>query len=496
MFISRSWKVTALGLLLTASAALAQAEPKAKGEDCGRLAQMKLAHARIVSAEVVSAGPIKSGAGESPAAKTDFCRIQVLSKPTADSEIQIEVWVPVGENWNRKFEQVGNGGFAGVLPYRAMTQALSLGLAVAGTDDGHQANDMTDAAWALGHPEKVKDYGWRAIRETTVIAKQIVQTLKARAPAKSYFVGCSDGGREALMMAQRFPAAFDGIIAGAPAYSMTRLLTSGALRSRDLGGAISYLPPAQLALLQRQALKQCGDGMASYLKDPRQCAVDVAALRCANVNANANANANEPAGCLSDAQVKTVQTIYAQRKDPATGQPLYGVLPGAEAVKGSWDAWLTGNGDDKRPAAGGFTWNYLAYMVRGDPKLDGDTVTDAELERGERQYAPIMDSDNPDLSAFKAHGGKLIQYHGWNDPAIPPGYSLEYRERLAAKTGGLQDFYRLYLVPGMLHCGGGEAPTMVNWPAAIEGWVEKGEAPGELVASDAKGGTQVLEPVE
>jgi feruloyl esterase len=454
---------------------------------------MKLAHARIVSAQVVPAGtPIKTAAGESPAAKTDFCRIQVNSKPTADSDIQIEVWVPLGEDWNGKFEQLGNGGFAGVLPYRAMTQALLRGYAVAGTDDGHQAGDMTDAAWAMGHPEKVKDYGWRAIRETTLIAKQILQKFKARAPAKSYFVGCSDGGREALMMAQRFPSAFDGIIAGAPAYSMTRLLTGGAVRSRDLGGAASYLAPPQLALLQRQSLGQCGDG-APYLKDPRQCQVDVAALRCNDAKADDKAE-----GCLTDAQVKTVQLIYMQRKDPSTGQPLYGVLPGAEAVKGSWDAWLTGtgSGDETRPWGVGFTWNYLAYMVRQDPKLTLDKVTDAELVRGERLYAPIMDSVNPDLSAFKAHGGKLIQYHGWNDPAIPPGYSLEYRERVAVKTGGLKDFYRLYLVPGMLHCGGGDAPTTVNWQTALEDWVEKSAPPGELTASDTKGGTQVLAPVE
>jgi hypothetical protein len=133
-------------------------------------------------------------------------------------------------------------------------------------------------------------------------------------------------------------------------------------------------------------------------------------------------------------------------------------------------------------------------MVMHDPKLDIVKVTDTDLIRGERRYASIMDSDNPDLSAFKAHGGKLIQYHGWNDPAIPPGYSLEYRDRLTAKTGGANDFYRLYMVPGMLHCSGGDAPTNVNWQAALESWVEKSEAPGDLIASDGKGATQILGP--
>jgi feruloyl esterase len=177
-----------------------------------------------------------------------------------------------------------------------------------------------------------------------------------------------------------------------------------------------------------------------------------------------------------------------------SSKQLYGVLPGAEGVKGSWDAWLTGT-DDQKPAAGyRFTWNYLAYMAMNDPQLDIKTVTEADIVRAERQYAPVMDADSADLSAFKAHGGKLIQYHGWNDPGIPPGYSLEYRERLMAMTGDVSGFYRLYLVPGMLHCGGGDAPTQVNWQAALESWAEKGVPPQELVASDGKGSMQTLEP--
>ena len=237
-------------------------------------------------------------------------------------------------------------------------------------------------------------------------------------------------------------------------------------------------------LLQSRALQSCGNG-APYLKDPRQCHVEAAALKCTG---------SVTESCLSEVQIKTVQVMYAERRDPASGRPLYGVLPGAEAVKGSWDAWLTGTDDQGHAAGMGFTWNYLAYMVMHDPKLDIGKVTDTDLIRGERRYASIMDSDNPDLSAFKAHGGKLIQYHGWNDPAIPPGYSLEYRDRLTAKTGGANDFYRLYMVPGMLHCSGGDAPTNVNWQAALESWVEKSEAPGDLVASDGRGATQILGP--
>jgi pimeloyl-ACP methyl ester carboxylesterase len=458
----------------------------ARAENCGTLTQMKLGHVAITGAQMVPAGSASTPmAGEElPVAKNDYCRVQGTSRPTADSEIRFELWIPSASAWNGKFEQVGNGGFAGRIPYRSMAQVLSLGYAVAGTDDGHRSNDSTDASWALNHPEKIKDYGWRAIAETTVASRQILSRLTSKAPAKSYFVGCSDGGREALMMAQRFPTYFDGIIAGAPAYTMTRLLTGGALRYAELTEAAGHLSAPQLKLLQRRALESCGNN-AAYLKDPRQCHVDLTALECSGADTES---------CLSEAQINTARAIYSERKDPLSGAVLYAVLPGAESVKGSWDAWLTGAADPEAAAGVRFTWNYLAYMVMNDPKLDMKQVTRADIVRGERRYAPIIDPDNPDLSAFKAHGGKLIHYHGWNDPGIPPGYSLEYRERLIAKTGDVSDFYRLYVVPGMLHCGGGDAPTQVNWQGALEAWVEKAVPPGELAATDGHGAMQSLEP--
>jgi feruloyl esterase len=170
------------------------------------------------------------------------------------------------------------------------------------------------------------------------------------------------------------------------------------------------------------------------------------------------------------------------------------VLPGAEAVKGSWGAWLIGTDEGGKSAALGFTWNYLAYMVMKDPHFDLSKVTTEDIVQGERHYAPIMDANDPNLAAFKAHGGKLIQYHGWNDPGIPPGYSLEYRDRLIASMGNVEGFYRLYLIPGMLHCGGGDAPTNVDWQGTIEAWVEDGRAPGALTARGAQGLTQTVLP--
>jgi pimeloyl-ACP methyl ester carboxylesterase len=445
------------------------------GEDCGKLAAMTLPHGAVTGAEQIST---------EGATTIIHCRVRATLKPTTDSDIRMEVWIPVGSAWNGKFEQVGNGGFAGTIPYSRMLRALLLGYAVAGTDDGHQSADSIDASWALGHEEKIKDYGWRAISETTLASKHIIQTFKSRAPGKSYFVGCSDGGREALMMAQRFPRYFDGIVAGAPANAMSRLLSGGALRSGQLNSAEGHLSSAKLAALQSLVLKSCGNG-AHYLQDPRQCRPDLQSLKCVGAESNT---------CLTAAQIDTAQLIYQEQKDPVGGTTLYGVLPGAEAVKGSWDDWLTGGDDGGKSAGLGFTWNYLANMVMHDSHLDLSKVTTEDIARGERHYAPIMDAGDPNLSAFKAHGGKLIQYHGWNDPGIPPGFSLEYHARVAAAMGKIDDFYRLYMVPGMLHCGGGDAPTSVDWQAAIEAWVERATPPGALKASSAQGETQTLSP--
>ena len=446
----------------------------AHAEDCGKLLGMKFSHGAVTGADTVAAQD----------AIPAYCRVQGVSKPTADSDIRFELWIPLGAAWNGKFEQVGNGGFAGAIPSRAMARVVALGFAVAGTDDGHQSADMTDAAWARDHDEKVQDYGWRAISETTVAAKRILTRFKAKPASKSYFIGCSDGGREALMMAQRFPTYFDGIVAGAPAYAMSRLLTGGVVHLPLLTAPAAHLSSAKLTLLQSFVLQSCGHGVR-YLQDPRQCQPDLAPLRCA---------AEDQDTCLTEAQIAAVQEIYRQSRDPVKGDALYGVLPGAEGVKGSWDAWIMGDDAGAKPAGVGFTWNYLANMVMHDAHFDPSKVTKGDMARGELHYSPMMDASDPDLRAFRVQGGKLIQYHGWNDPGIPPGYSLEYRAHLVATLGATDDFYRLYMVPGMLHCVGGDAPTQIDWQAAIQAWVDDGKSPGALTASDGRGGTQTVPP--
>ncbi len=458
----RFWWLGATALLASPAAAA----------DCAALTAAKLPGVEITGATLVAKGaaPLK------PAA--DICRVTLTARPSANSDVRIEVWIPQGPAWNGKFVQVGNGGFAGSIPYRSLNRIVADGYAGAGTDNGHQAEDGTDARWALGHPEKVIDFGWRAVKATTNAAKAVLAAY-GTPPAKSYFYGCSDGGREALMTAQRYPADFDGIVAGAPANYWTRLMASAGLIGQAMTRPGRNLPLAKLPALQAASLKACGNGKG-WVEDPRGCRFDPRVLACKGAETNQ---------CLTPGQVRTVREVYAGRRDPATGQNLPGLLPGAEQA---WGGWLIPDADSAKEQ--GFAPSYFANMVRGNAAFALKDLATADLAKSDRELGPILNSASPDLSAFRARGGKLIQYHGWNDPAISPRYSLAYAAALRAKLGVTDDFYRLFMVPGMLHCGGGASPTGVNWLAPLVAWVENGTAPATLTAAAKDGSTQSLNP--
>lgn len=458
------WPVMMCATLVAAPAAAA---------DCAALMTAKLPMAEVTAASIVPAGtpPLK------PA--VDLCRVTFTARPSADSDIRIELWIPQGAAWNGKYMQVGNGGFGGQIPYRTMALGLRAGYAVAGTDTGHQTTDGTDARWALGHPEKIVDFGWRSIKATTDAAKALL-TAYGTAQKRSYFLGCSDGGREALMAAQRFPADFDGIVAGAPASHWTQLMASAGLLFKATARPGSAIPLTKLPALEAAALKACGNGKP-WVAAPQQCRFDPATIACRR--------GTDTAQCLTRREVATARLIYRGQRDPATGQTLYGLHPGAET---GWQGWLIA--DPARAADQGFAPSYFANLVRQDAAIKIADLTTTDLKASDAKMAPILDATSPDLAAFRARGGKLIQYHGWNDPAIPPDYSLAYAAALKKKLGDTRDFYRLYMVPGMLHCGGGAAPWRVDWIKQLEAWVEGGTAPGVLTASGTDGATQDLPP--
>lgn len=464
-------------LLFAAGAALALGAPGLAHAEasCADLQGARLNHAEVtaVSTETVSGKPV--------------CKVSVTSRPTRDSDIRIEVWIPVGEAWNGKFVQVGNGGFAGRVPSPQLRGLSGQGYAAAGTDNGHQSPVGTSAAWALGHPEKVVDFGWRSLKETTDIGKALVLAQKGGKQQKSYFIGCSDGGREALMEAQRFPRDFDGIVAGAPANYMSQLFGFGAAHHQALSAPGGYLGGAQLQLLQKTALAQCGG--EAFVRDPAACRFDPKVLQC---------KAGQSDDCLTPAQVKSATVLYEGRRDPRTGRIAFpGFTPGAEAPGASWPAWIVGPNQERHSSAAGyqFSSNAFKYFAFGDPAYDFLKLDlGAGFDRAKAKMSPIIDSEDPNLSAFKRGGGKLIQYHGWNDPAIPARSSIRYYEDVRRTMGRTDDFYRMYLVPGMLHCGGGPGPSNVDWLSLLDRWVVEAKAPGDVTASGANNTSQVLCP--
>jgi feruloyl esterase len=441
---------------------------------CETLSSLALPNTSITLARMVPAGGFTL-AGTAPVPQfrqlPAFCRVAATITPSSDSDIRIEVWLPAVA-WNGKFQAVGNGGWAGVISYGALASALEEGYATASTDTGHTG---ANASFAIGHPEKVIDFAYRAVHELAVKSKAIVAAFYDGAPRFSYWTGCSTGGRQALMEAQRYPEDFDGIIAGAPANNQTQLCAWRiAVETKILQDAASVVPRAKLALVNRAVLASCDalDGVTdALLMDPHQCHFDPATLLCRGADSD---------DCLTAPQVEAVTMGYrpARRR---TGELIYpGLVPGGET---GW-AMLTG----ASPEPGSIDVGMFRYLAHEDPAWDWRTF---DLERDTSLIdtkAGFIDAVNPDLSAFRARGGKLLIYHGWNDGgsggAISPQNSVNYYSSVLTSMGSQQqDWLRLFMVPGMAHCGGGSGPNQVNWMAALERWRESGIPPDQLIAS-------------
>jgi feruloyl esterase len=438
---------------------------------CGSLKSVSLPNTTITIADAVPAGTFTPPAGGGqrggqPAGLNvpAFCRVAAILRPSSDSEIEMEVWMP--ENWNGKFQFVGGGGWAGAISYPAMATALQEGYATASTDTGHKGGN---ASFAIGHPEKVVDFAYRAVHESTVKAKAIMTTFYDRGPRLSYWNGCSTGGRQGLMEAQRYPEDFDAIIAGAPANYQTHLhawdLSVSVPVLKDPSGAASA---AKLAVLNKAVIEACDardavkDGL---LNEPRTCKFDPAALLC---------KAGDADNCLTASQLDSVRRMYSAARTK-TGEIVFpGKEPGSET---GWNV-ITGGQAPPGVSLGSFqvaydnlNWDWRGYDLDRDLKVVDEKV------------GTIINAINPDLSAFKARGGKLILYHGWNDTAISPGNTVNYYNSVLAKMGPRQDnWIRLFMAPGMGHCQGGVGPNQVNWMAALERWRESNMAPDQLPA--------------
>ena len=446
-------------LLFVAALSLGSSVFALADDSCAKLDGLPIANAKIIFAQTVAAGTFTGP----PAAFTGrdltafyknvpaFCRVVGIATPSTDSNIRLEVWMPVA-GWNGKLLGVGNGGFAGLIDFMQLGAALSKGYAVTGTDTGHEGSPI-DAAWAIGHPEKVVDFGHRGIHEMTRIAKDAVHAYYGKDAQHAYFAGCSDGGREALMEAQRYPADYDGILAGAPANYWTALLSTAVWDTQALTvDPASFIPPAKIPAISAAVLAACdqADGVRDgVLNDPRKCRFDPSSMQC-----KAGDNTDK---CLTGPQAAALKKIYGGPYD-ARGHAVFpGFLPGAEDGPGGWGEWITGPAPTKSLIAF-FGIGFFSDMVYGDPNWDYKTFKlESGLRAAEEKTASALNATDGDLKAFKARGGKLILYHGWNDPAIPSVNTVNYYESVLAKMGAkdADSFVRLYMVPGMQHCDSG-----------------------------------------
>jgi len=451
---------------------------------CENLASLRLPDTTITNAQSVAAGafalpaaPGGRGGGPGQAAFKDlpaFCRVEATLRPSSDSDIKIEVWLPAS-GWNGKFEAVGNGGWSGAINVPQLAAAVQRGYASASTDTGHEGGS---GSFALGHPEKLIDFGYRAVHEMTVKAKTIIAAYFGDSPARSYWNGCSSGGKQGLKEAQKFPADYDGIIAGAPANYWTHLTAHSIWVAQAVHrDETSFIPQSKYGVIKAAVLEACDSRDAvkdGVLENPAQCKFDPGILQC---------KAGDAPTCLTSAQVDAARKIYGPATNPRTKQIIYpGLMPGSEMGWGG----LAG------PQPLSIAVDHFKYVVFHDAGWDYRKFNfDSDLALTDKIDDGLINATDPNLKAFFGHGGRILQYHGWNDQLISPMNSINYYKSVQDAMGGAAEVnanYRLFMMPGMTHCAGGDGPSSFDPLTALEQWVELGKAPEQITASHMTNG--------
>ena len=473
-------------LVMMAAGAMLQAAP------CDALKAFSMQRGAITAVEFVAAGVPATGRGGrgSAAPLPAHCRVAATLRPSTDSHIEMELWLPT-ENWNGKFLAVGNGAWAGSIVTAAMADGLRRGYATASNDTGHTGGS---ASFLIGHPEKLVDFAYRAMHEMTVQSKTMIQAFYRRGPQLSYYQGCSTGGRQGLMAAQRFPEDFDAIVAGAPVHNMVHLNVSQvALQVEMLRNPSRLVPPEKRTLFANAVVAACDarDGVKDgIVSEPRACKFDPSVLACKEGVPSSSLGAGA-ADCLTPAQVENARSAWA----PATTKSGAVVYPGRSP--GFESGW-------RIPTQGAPLNPLFADMPRfvghQDPNWDPMTFDlDKDLALALKNGG-FIEANDPNLAKFKARGGKLLLYHGWADPGPAPENTIDYYDAVnktlgspSTRPGGSlgaskqDDWMRLFLMPGVGHCGGGVGPDQADFLGAMERWKEQGVAPGQITATRQAG---------
>ncbi|MGP0076391.1 MAG: tannase/feruloyl esterase family alpha/beta hydrolase [Bryobacteraceae bacterium] len=450
---------------------------EAKAATCESLATLALSNATVTLAQPVAAGEFTPpgrtfpGTPASAVAMKDlpaFCRVAATLRPSDDSDIKIEVWLPES-GWNGRFEAEGNGGWAGAISYGAMAVALDDGYATASTDTGHVGGS---GSFALGHPEKVIDFGWRSEHEMTVKAKAIIKAFYGGQAQLSYWNGCSTGGRQGLKEAQRFPDDYDGIAAGAPANPRTHLAFAALwIAHANLKNPGGYIPPAKYPAIHRAVLQACDalDGLKDGLiADPTRCHFDPETIACKGADTSE---------CLTAPQIEMVKTILAPSRNPRTGEAIFpGLEPGSEL------GWAVMAGPQPFPV----TTDHFKYVVFQNPDWDWKNLNfDSDVALADQIDHETINATDADLKPFFSRNGKLLLYHGWEDQNVAPLATVDYYKRVVDTVGERQakDSIRLFMAPGMAHCGGGDGPNSFDMMSALAAWRKNDHAPQKIIAS-------------
>ncbi len=453
-----------LGLLSLPRSALA-----ASPAQCSALTSLALPSVTSLSATWTAA----------TAALPEHCTVQGVIGP---GRIGFVVQLPT--DWNGKLYHAGGGGYVGFIP--DASAGLALHYATAATDTGHTGSGplggALDATWALNNPQGVIDFGYRAIHVTTATAKAIIAGYYHHAASRSYFVGCSRGGGQGLMEAQRFPADFDGLVVGAPAFNWTEFMQGFNWNSRAVAAA--PIPDSKLPLIAQAVLKQCDaiDGLTDGLvQDPRRCRFEPAVLRCQG--------ADGP-DCLTGAQIEAIREVYAGPAN-SKGQLITPGFPvGSEDGGDGWGLWISGGTLPIPPLQFTFQDQFFRYIVFNNPGYDPFTFNFDTDQAGLLATGLTLNATDPDLRPFQERGGKIVMFHGWNDHALSALKTIQYYGQVASAMHargdddeGVRGFLRLFLAPGMHHCAGGPGPNTFDAFSAVVRWVERGKAPERIIAS-------------
>jgi feruloyl esterase len=464
---------------------------------CEELIKLNLPTIRISFATLIKEGQFASPSTPVALPTPTFCRVAGVARPSADSDIHFEVWIPPRQHWNQYLKGVGNGGYGGAIDYTAMAESVRRGFAVAATDTGHTGGDLS---FGFDHPERIIDWADRAVHVTTQAAKEFVRVYIGTPAHRAVFVGCSTGGQQALAEVQRYPTDYDGVIAGDPGNDRVHLnvgfLWAFTATHDEHGNSI--LPLSKLSLINHAALAACDavDGVKDgIISAPERCRFDPGALLCKSADTDQ---------CLTAAQVVAVRKVYAGPRNPRTGaQIIAGYSPGSESPDGdSSGGWKTYIVAPKEPMRLEF-WRRWVY---DDPAWDWHTFDyDRGVAYADEKMA-VVNAADADLHAYRRRGGKIIMYSGWADPIGPPMDAVNYYRRVEQTMGGrdqTQSFLRLFMVPGMAHCGGGPGPSNFGAPypgpgpssldaehdivSALLKWIDTGVAPERIIAAHVAG---------